>query len=407
MRARVAGQASIVAGLGGRGWIGGNHGVGLRGVWRRRASGPSAPVGRHGKSGEASMIRASSIGGGVRAIRTAGQVAGKVAAWGVVLGALQVAALPAHADTELCEDRYGDAGSLPMGAIRPPGSGRITAINGQIGVPVPADGIEIDTEDLYLVQILAPVEFQAKTVLPLNGDQLDTALWLFDACGHGLLANDNSFEDPTSGFSLLLPFSTPPDRTGTVLVQPGVYYLGLSGTGNIPVSAAGPIFQFAKPTEISGPDGPGGPLPLAQWVQNPAIGEYRIELESVYFLGFQSNCPADLDGSGVVDGADLGVLLANWGPCLPGCNIDLNQDEMVDGADLGVMLGSWGKCPPPMGSTCGLPDAGDCFLANGTPGCENACCCTQLCAIDVFCCEVEWDGLCAAQAVDVCVGGKG
>ena len=50
--------------------------------------------------------------------------------------------------------------------------------------------------------------------------------------------------------------------------------------------------------------------------------------------------PGDLDGDGVVDGADLGLLLGSWGPC-PGCPADLNGDGVVDGADLGLLLGSW------------------------------------------------------------------
>jgi len=48
----------------------------------------------------------------------------------------------------------------------------------------------------------------------------------------------------------------------------------------------------------------------------------------------------DLDGDGVVDGADLGALLAQWGTC-DGCSGDLNGDGVVDGADLGILLANW------------------------------------------------------------------
>ena len=51
--------------------------------------------------------------------------------------------------------------------------------------------------------------------------------------------------------------------------------------------------------------------------------------------------PADLNGDGVVDGADLGELLGAWGPC-NACAADLNGDGVVDGADLGQMLAAWG-----------------------------------------------------------------
>jgi len=49
--------------------------------------------------------------------------------------------------------------------------------------------------------------------------------------------------------------------------------------------------------------------------------------------------PADLNGDGVVDGNDLGMLLAAWGLRGPA---DLNGDGTVDGNDLGMMLGAWG-----------------------------------------------------------------
>ena len=55
-----------------------------------------------------------------------------------------------------------------------------------------------------------------------------------------------------------------------------------------------------------------------------------------------AECFADLSPSGVVDGADLGILLANWGGS--GCG-DLNFDGVVDGADLGLLLAVWGPCP--------------------------------------------------------------
>jgi hypothetical protein len=47
--------------------------------------------------------------------------------------------------------------------------------------------------------------------------------------------------------------------------------------------------------------------------------------------------PADLNGDGVVNGADLGMLLAAWGTPAG----DLNGDGTTDGADLGVLLAAW------------------------------------------------------------------
>ncbi len=53
--------------------------------------------------------------------------------------------------------------------------------------------------------------------------------------------------------------------------------------------------------------------------------------------------PGDLTGDGVVGGADLGVLLSEWGPCddCDDCPADLTGDCDVGGADLGVLLSNW------------------------------------------------------------------
>lgn len=53
-------------------------------------------------------------------------------------------------------------------------------------------------------------------------------------------------------------------------------------------------------------------------------------------------CAADLTQNGIVDGADLGMLLSGWGSA--GAS-DLNGNGTTDGADLGMMLSSWGDCP--------------------------------------------------------------
>jgi hypothetical protein len=46
-----------------------------------------------------------------------------------------------------------------------------------------------------------------------------------------------------------------------------------------------------------------------------------------------------------VNGADLGILLSQWGPNTPLTRSDLNRDGVVDGADLGIFLSFWGPCP--------------------------------------------------------------
>ena len=58
-----------------------------------------------------------------------------------------------------------------------------------------------------------------------------------------------------------------------------------------------------------------------------------------------AQCPGDVTGNGLVNGADLGLVLAAWasdGTDEPGS--DVNQDGIVNGADLAFVLGAWGPC---------------------------------------------------------------
>ena len=56
------------------------------------------------------------------------------------------------------------------------------------------------------------------------------------------------------------------------------------------------------------------------------------------------DCVSDLNLDGVVNGADMGLMLSSWGPCGTNCPYDLNADGQVNGADLGVLLSAWGTC---------------------------------------------------------------
>ncbi|MCH2162024.1 MAG: S8 family serine peptidase [Phycisphaerales bacterium] len=67
-------------------------------------------------------------------------------------------------------------------------------------------------------------------------------------------------------------------------------------------------------------------------------------VESVYDA--PSECPADLNGDGLVDGGDLGQLLPLFNTTECGVAADLNGDCLVDGADLGLLILEWGACQP-------------------------------------------------------------
>ena len=47
----------------------------------------------------------------------------------------------------------------------------------------------------------------------------------------------------------------------------------------------------------------------------------------------------DLNGDGRVDGADLGLLLSDWGSL--DSEADLDGSGLVDGGDLGLILAFW------------------------------------------------------------------
>jgi hypothetical protein len=55
-------------------------------------------------------------------------------------------------------------------------------------------------------------------------------------------------------------------------------------------------------------------------------------------------CAADLFPNGIVDAADLGIMLSIWGPCTGACVADLDGDGQVGASDLSTLLAAWGPC---------------------------------------------------------------
>jgi hypothetical protein len=88
-------------------------------------------------------------------------------------------------------------------------------------------------------------------------------------------------------------------------------------------------------------------LPNVNIGQLQVDAQRRTVIAGTYGRGaWRSEMPniADITLDGAVTGADLGVLLGEWGPCTTtnwGCRSDLNQDGTVGGADLGLLLGQW------------------------------------------------------------------
>ena len=79
----------------------------------------------------------------------------------------------------------------------------------------------------------------------------------------------------------------------------------------------------------------------------------------------------------------------------PSCDDGIqNGDE--EGVDCGGTFCE--ACPFP-------PGTGNCFAPNGTPGCDISECQDLICGADPFCCEVEWDAICADAALVQCDSG--
>jgi len=115
----------------------------------------------------------------------------------------------------------------------------------------------------------------------------------------------------------------------------------------------------ASPTDGAGGQGV-KPLPMTHdgWIQKTVAlsgtGALSDEVESwVAALTEAQQDPEgehahdpfspDLNDDGVIDGIDLGILLANWLGHQTG---DINLDCVVNGLDLGILLASWGPVTP-------------------------------------------------------------
>jgi hypothetical protein len=52
---------------------------------------------------------------------------------------------------------------------------------------------------------------------------------------------------------------------------------------------------------------------------------------------------------------------------------------------------------------CGSPTAGSCAIAHATPACDDAECCVAVCTVDAFCCDSAWDATCVKERRALCL----
>ncbi len=105
-----------------------------------------------------------------------------------------------------------------------------------------------------------------------------------------------------------------------------------------------------------------------------------------------SNCCSPNGGLGCDDPACEALVCAADPFCC-----DTAWDGICAG-EAATLCGDLCPCTGPCGSPCGDPGSGSCCVADGTPGCEDEDCCCAVCALDPFCCDVGWDGICVSEA---------
>ena len=108
-----------------------------------------------------------------------------------------------------------------------------------------------------------------------------------------------------------------------------------------PFTTSGPLGPVIINTNLV----PGDVLSVQVGLHNESLKECCVEtLEFVLpECDGPSDCPLDLNGDGVINGGDLGLLLSNFGGSGLG---DVDCDGDVDGADLGLLLAAWGTVVP-------------------------------------------------------------
>ncbi|MHC4993393.1 MAG: hypothetical protein ACYTGC_20710, partial [Planctomycetota bacterium] len=109
---------------------------------------------------------------------------------------------------------------------------------------------------------------------------------------------------------------------------------------------------------------------------------------------FQQEQPADFDVN-LLDNPNFDgmPLLSGWstfGNAFASAPDETALSQPVAGKMFGNFLGG-SEC-----GDCADPDP------NGLPGCSDLTCQDTICAIDPFCCETAWDGICAAEAIQLC-----
>ncbi len=216
----------------------------------------------------------------------------------------------------------GDAGDLPETA-QSTGSGALTEIQGTL---------ETNDVDMYAIYITDPASFSASTV---GGATWDTQLFLFDADGKGIVA-----EDDTGGLQSTI------NNANNCIPGPGVYYLAITRYNKDPLGCNDGGLWSSNDNNC--PNGPESTSRVASWTTSTtAAGTYTIFLTGVAGAnaGDPADCPPfegwDETANGGGDAGDLPgtaqiVTLPDQTPCQSPVN-RIRGDLEADGVDMYVI----------------------------------------------------------------------
>jgi len=156
---------------------------------------------------------------------------------------------------------------------------------------------------------------------------------------------------------------------------------------------------FSVPFTLTGWDGPGGSGSVVDSIVGTTIGSTRHgakctgDPNGMFCLWDVLQLVSAVDNirsitlTGVIANeiAFDNLTVCTGAPATPFCRSDCTYcgDGIVDPSE---------TCEPPGAASC------DCCVANGTPGCSNSNCQSEICSLDPFCCDTEWDQICASAA---------
>jgi hypothetical protein len=178
---------------------------------------------------------------------------------------LTIGALTLSASAQIWYEQ-GDAGDLPETA-QSTGSGILSQIQGSL---------DVNDVDMYAIYITDPAAFSASTV---GGATWDTQLFLFDANGVGVVA-----EDDTVGLQSTI------DNTAGCITAPGLYYLAITRYNKDPLGCNdGGLWST---NDNNCPNGPERSSRVNSWTSSTGTaGSYTIFLTGV--AGATAGDPAD------------------------------------------------------------------------------------------------------------------